>query len=168
MHSEEPKELPARQGGCLLFIITRIVPPGECHAVLGNLQDPVIGYRGAVGVPAQVFDDLLWAAERLFGVDYPILVEKVARHLAPGLFFLHQLTSLLYKPATEDFAELFHLEKILSPCPGMFPFPVWHQSARWDDKMQVRVKMEVLPPGMQDGRCAKFPAQPFRVVAEVF
>lgn len=38
-----------------------------------DFKDAVIGQSHAVGVATEVIQDSLWGAERLFGIDHPIL-----------------------------------------------------------------------------------------------
>ena len=48
-----------------------IIFPSETNAVFGAVEKPAIGDGNAMGVAAEVVEDLAWTAERALGVDEP-------------------------------------------------------------------------------------------------
>jgi hypothetical protein len=67
----------------------------------------------AVAVASKVFDDLLWAGERLFGIHHPVglvhLPEQFGGDFKTGTF--GNLKQTITKLCPENFAERFNREK---------------------------------------------------------
>jgi hypothetical protein len=55
------------------------VPVTEGDLTVLDVEDAVIGEGDAVGITAEVIEDSLWGAERLFGIDDPGLTNSLTR-----------------------------------------------------------------------------------------
>ena len=76
---ESPDEFLGIQGH-LADLLGAVVTITEGDFAISDVGEPVVGDGNSVGVPAEVVEDLLWASERLLGVDDPFfalgLVDK--------------------------------------------------------------------------------------------
>ena len=59
------------QGAVLLLPSFSVVLHPESDILFIHMYDPVVGDGHFVGVPAQVFDYLLWGLEGSLGIDDP-------------------------------------------------------------------------------------------------
>ena len=55
------------------------VSPAKGDLVAGERDEAVVGDGDAMGVGAQVVEDILGAAERRFAVDHPLVAEQGAQ-----------------------------------------------------------------------------------------
>ena len=67
-------ELRGLQRHDLDAIAVGVVLPAEVDDAVGVADEPVVGEGDAVGVAAEVVEDVLGAGKRLFGVDHPGVV----------------------------------------------------------------------------------------------
>lgn len=81
MQRETPDEFFGVERHFLDFRTVFIVFPCEDDFSVGEIQDPAVGNRDAMGVTPEVVDDLLRTAERGFGVHHPLVF---AQRLAQG------------------------------------------------------------------------------------
>ena len=65
-----------RHGARFLLVLVAIVLPLESDAAIGGRQKALIGNGHAVGVSAEVLEDLLRPAERRLGVDDPLFLAQ--------------------------------------------------------------------------------------------
>ena len=71
MHGETTDKFAFRKGTNLFPAAFPVVFHRKAYAALRDTRDPVIADGDLMGVPAQVFSDLLRSPKRPFGVDYP-------------------------------------------------------------------------------------------------
>ena len=72
VYEESPQELASCQRHLLFLISVRIVLPPEGDVAVRNREDALIGNGHAVRIARQIFQDLLGASERWFGIDNPL------------------------------------------------------------------------------------------------
>jgi hypothetical protein len=70
-----------------------VVLPSKADAAVVHRQEAMIGNGHTMGVASQVLEDVIRAAERLFGVDHPILPKESAHERGEG-FLLRQRLAL--------------------------------------------------------------------------
>ena len=56
-----------------------LVFPAEGDSAIGKGYQPLIGYRDAVCVVSEIFQDILRAAERAFNVDHPPMLMNIVQ-----------------------------------------------------------------------------------------
>jgi hypothetical protein len=72
MEQEAPDELGRVQRHRLLPVMMPIVLPAEADLPLREVEEAVIGYGHAMGVPPEILQDLRRPAEGRLGVDHPL------------------------------------------------------------------------------------------------
>ena len=70
------QELIDGQSHQALFVVVSGVAPAKRYVVIGESKQPAVGDGHAVGVCAEIAQYMFWAAERLFGVDDPVVTEQ--------------------------------------------------------------------------------------------
>ena len=76
MQEEAAQELRDRKFEFALLVAVSGVPPAEGDLVLLEIDDAMVGNGDTVGVAAQVFQNMIGAAERRLAVDYPVLPKQ--------------------------------------------------------------------------------------------
>ena len=118
------KFLDGQRHQALLVLVGRVAP-AEGDAALCQRNQPVIGYRHAMGVAAQIAERVLSSAKRALGIDHPIGAEQGTepggerlRRLEMGQVTVKpefavgvEFAQTGYKLAAEDGAEDFHGQK---------------------------------------------------------
>jgi len=132
----------------------------------------VIGDRHAVGVAAEITENVLGAAEGRFAVDDPVLAEKGAKESSESLRLREKLevpveAELAFgegpfesgdKLATEDSTQHLQGEKeaIARGNPALV---IGGEAAGWNHAMQMGMMLEFLTPGMEYAEEADFGAE---------
>lgn len=55
-----------------------VVPPAESDFAISDVGDSVVGDGDPMGISAEIVEDLLWTAERLLGIDDPLVTTGLA------------------------------------------------------------------------------------------
>ena len=71
MQQEAPQELIVRQTGELLFVVVRRIAPAESDLAIAEGDQAMVGDGHAVGVAAEILQDIFWATEGRFQVHHP-------------------------------------------------------------------------------------------------
>ena len=148
------------------------VAPTKGDLVVGKRDESMVGDGHAMGVPAQILEYILRATEGRFGVDHPVLSEQWPQpgsedlrlgeqcqipreaELAVPEGALETGNELAPKNATE------HTNRKKEPIVGFNPKRVIErQPTGGNDTMDMRVKLELLVPGMQHAEEADLSTQ---------
>ena len=151
--NEPPQEVDGSQScGLLAF-------GAEGDVLWAHVQDPRIGDAHAVGVAAQVTEDVLGAAEGRLGIDHPGFVggqaghEAVEGHLAQ--FGEHALLTELpqgsqHLPPQKVAHDLHGKQEVLPDVDE--PLAIEGEPTRRDEHMDMGVEAQVPCPGMEHHR----------------
>ncbi len=155
-----------------------IIFPSETNAVFGAVEKPAIGDGNAMGVAAEVVEDLAWTAERALGVDEPFDAALRGEIGAEGGRFGERrlFAEKLQAGGVERRAEAFkepttiearqNVDRKEEVGPTGDPSPIRPETAARNNAVDVRVMRERLPPSMQDRNHACFGAEMARVGAD--
>ena len=79
MQKKAAQKLLGRYGHQLLFAAVGVILPAERHLTVGEVHEPVVGDGDAMGIAGQIMKNVLWTAERRFGVHDPVLAKERAK-----------------------------------------------------------------------------------------
>lgn len=68
----------------LALVVVPIIPPAEAHAAIGEADKPAVGDGNAVGVAAEIGEDLRRAAEGTLGIHDPVGPAQLVDALREG------------------------------------------------------------------------------------
>src|SRR5208282_5396789 len=138
------------------------IAPTKRDLPISKRDQSMVGDGHAMGVTAQITEHMLWASERTFGVDHPILSEQWSQPRSkrfrlskePQVSMKDELAVL--KGAFERFVELA-AKDATEHLDGEKEIVVWFDPARVIGRqptsrhhtMDMRVKFDFLTPGMQ-------------------
>ena len=88
MKQEAAQELLRRKGHHPLPISVGVIFPAERDLVVFEGDQAMVGDGDAMGVAAEIAEEVMGAAERWFGIDHPVLTEQGAQESAEGLLVL--------------------------------------------------------------------------------
>jgi len=150
------------EGGLLEDVVLPVFVPEADHAVF-EINEAGVGDSDAVGVTGQIFQDMLSVRDGVPHTDDPFVFVELAFKLGVGLFKV-QVSTLSASPevidelAAKDQGEGFLIEQvgILARNPA---FALGAQGAPRDQAVQMKVRFELLIPGMQDSDKAQGAAQ---------
>lgn len=71
VHQETPDEFKSRQGNWFAFSAVPVVLPGECDVSISKTQETTVGDCDAMGVAAQILQNLLGPCKRGLAVNDP-------------------------------------------------------------------------------------------------
>jgi len=91
VEQEAAQELLDRQGHQTLLVAVRGISPAKGDLVAFQGDQAVIGDRHAVGVAAEVTENVLGATEGRFAVDHPVVTEEGAEERSESLRFPEKL-----------------------------------------------------------------------------
>ena len=164
VQEKAPNELLGVQGHAFLLVCGSVIFPAEGHFAILKADQPVIRDGNAVGIAAQVAQHLVRAAEGWLGVDHPFDSAAGLHQTCKGVGivqFLKRTVEVELSRGTRllQAAEEYPSEKATEYAHGKEEFratanpaaTVHRQAAAGDDAMQVRVMLQVLPPGVQYG-----------------
>jgi hypothetical protein len=85
MPQETPEKFFGRDRHQPLLAFTCVVFPAERYFAVSDINDPMVGDGGAVGVPGQILKDVLRSSEWPLGVNDPVIaiVRIVGRRRDP-------------------------------------------------------------------------------------
>ena len=85
VEEEAAQELHCVEGHDALLAAVSIIPPAEAHPLSVEGHQSMVGYGHAVGVAAEVAQDMGRTAEGRLGIDEPFLVSQTgSQFLEPG------------------------------------------------------------------------------------
>ena len=153
-----------------------VVAPAEADLTVLDGEEAVVGDGDAVGVLAEVVEDLVGAGEGGLGVDDPLGLAEGLEVAGEGVGVIErgegvaELEPAGAKGLLEQFEEETAEQAGQDPdgeeeagAAGDPAVTIGSDAAAGDDAVQVRVKREHLPPGMQDGEETDLGAKVFRV-----
>lgn len=76
VEQETSQELLRGKRHLFLLIAMGVILPAEGNPILVEVQEAVVGDSHAMGIASEITDDVLWSAERWFGVDDPVLAKQ--------------------------------------------------------------------------------------------
>ncbi len=165
VQQETPDKFLGAQGHRFDLIASAIVFPLEPDLIIFDVEQAVIGDGNAVGIAAHVIEHLLRSGERGFGIDDPIAVFQAFHMSAERRPLLQRferaeelkfvgiecsLDGLQKEPAEQRGQDPDRQEEVRSAGNPAIAAERW--SATGHDAMQVRMKLEVLSPTVQDGK----------------
>ena len=157
MEQEAPNKFHGGQRHDFFFSAIGIIPPFECNLAISDIQDPVVGNGHPVSIPSKVMDHSGRITERRFAVCNPFLfetavyqVEEIQRILilfcASAEIKIHGLQRCQELAAEHSGKHFDGDEEFLS---GWNPLTDLIQSATGYNTMNMRMKVEILSPGME-------------------
>ncbi len=169
VHQESPQELGGSQSHHSPPTAVCVVLPEKRNVPIPQGEEAVVGYRRPVGVVREVAQHVFGAAEGALGIDDPVLLVEHGEPL-PEPQALGQLGSstveleqalVVGSPQSseelpsEETAEDSHGEK--EAVSAVLPVrPVSRDAAAGDDAVDVGMVLEILAPGMLDGKDGDF------------
>ena len=76
VQQEAAQEFIERKSQQLLFVVVSGVAPTKSDRLFSKRDQAMIGYGHAMGVAAQILEDILGATEGWFRVDHPVLSKQ--------------------------------------------------------------------------------------------
>ena len=153
-----------------------VVAPAEADLTVLDGEEAVVGDGDAVGVLAEVVEDLVGAGEGGLGVDDPLGLAEGLEVAAKGGGVIESGEGVaeLEPAGLEGLLEQFEEEAAEQAgqdangeeeagAAGDPAVTIGSDAAAGDDAVQVRVQREHLPPGMQDGEEADLGTEMFGV-----
>jgi hypothetical protein len=162
VEQEAAQELDRIEGQGLLPATIGVVLDAEGHVAIGDIEQAVVGDGDAVGVAAEVTEDVFGSAERRLGVDDPGRVVEAVLEGAPGvgvselggaagkdeLAVLPGAVESVKELAAEELGQdLDGKEEALAP--GQPAGAVESKSAAGDDAVEMGMEEQVLAPGVE-------------------
>ena len=176
MQEKASNELQHIEGHHFLFIGVFVIAPAEGDFAVHKADQPMIGDCDAMRVAAQIIKDLMRAAEGRFGIDDPFRFAaalKKVLELFRSVEFLKRSVKRQF-PSGESFSEV--VEEKAAEKTGedgyrqeeAFPrrnpsLTVGRKAAAWNHAMEVRVKEQILPPGVKHSEKSDVGAQMFGI-----
>ncbi len=176
MEQEPPQELFGGEGHQPLFVLVCIILPAESDFAVGKVHNAVIGDGDTVCVAGQIPENMFGAAERGLCIDYPVLTEQRSKegverfrfcehfHAAgePEFSRMEGAFESVGELATKDIGQHFHGQE--KPVARVDPALVIGPKATGrDHAMDMRMDLEILPPGMQNAEESDLRAQMFGI-----
>ena len=172
VEQEAAQELLDRQGHQTLLIAVRGVSPAEGDLVALEGDQAVIGDRHAVGIAAEITENMFGAPEGRLAVDHPVLTEEGTEERSEHFCFCQKLEVPVEaqlavvegplesgdKLAAEDSTQ--HLDGQKEAIARGDPAPViGGETASRNHTMQMGMVLEFLTPGMEHAEEADFGAE---------
>ena len=172
VEQEAAQELLDRQGHQTLLVAVRGVSPAEGNLVALQGDQAVIGDRHAVGVAAEITENVFGTTEGRLAVDHPVLPEEGAEERSESLLFRQKLEFPVEaelaiveglpesgdKLAAEDSTQ--HLDGEKEAIAGVDPaLVIGGETAGRNHTMQMGMVLEFLTPGMEHAEEADFGAE---------
>ena len=161
-----------------MFIVVSGIAPAKSDLFICERGEPMVGDRHAMGVTAQIMEDMLWSSERTFRVDHPVLPEQFSEprreslclseerqlsmesELAVAKGALETCHKLAAKDATEN------LDGKKEGVTSLGPTRVIDgESSGRNDAMHMRMKPKLLIPGVQYAEEADFGPEMRRIAS---
>jgi len=176
MQEKAPNELLRIEGHHFLFVGVFVIVPAEGDFAIHKADQPMIGDCDTMRIAAQIIEDLIRAAEGRFGIDDPFgfaaalkkvlelfrivefLKRSVKRQFPGGKGFSEVVEE---KSAEKTGEDAYRQEEAF---PGRNPsLTVRRKAAAWNHAMEMRVKEQILPPGVKYSEKADVGAQVFGI-----
>jgi len=172
VQEEPPQKLLGGDRHKPLLSLVGIILPAERDLAVGKVHDPVVRDGNAMCIARQVVEDMFRSTEGSLGVDHPILTKQRAQKGMEGFLFAESFEatgeqqfavteSLLESGdelAAKDTAQhLYRQEEWVARLdPALV---IGRETAGGNYAVDVRVMLEILPPGVEDTQeadlCAK-------------
>src|SRR2546422_9702526 len=162
MQQEAAQELIERYGHQFLFIVVSRVAPTKGDLAVGQRDQSMVGDGHAMGVAAEILEHVLGAAKGWFGVDDPVLSKQRSQPGSEDLGLREQsqiagkmkLAVLKGRLKAGDELTAKHPPEYLDgekeAWVGANPAGVIeHESAGGNNTVDMRMKLELLVPGVQ-------------------
>jgi hypothetical protein len=172
VEQESAQELLERKGHQTLLVAVRGVSAakGDLPALEGD--QAVVGDRHAVGVAAEITENVFWTTEGRLAVDHPVLTEEGTEERSEGFRFRQKFeipveaeSAVVEGPfesgdklATEDPTHHFEGEKEAKARGDPAPV-IGGETASRNHTTQMGVMLEFLSPGMEHAEEADFGAE---------
>lgn len=179
VEKEPAKELEGVEAHGSLNVLIGVVLVAESDLAVVEGDQPLIGDGDAMGVSGEVLEHLLGTAERGLGVNHPVFISKGLEPTFPclGMFEFAKVaveTKLLVLPGSLKSGEKLSPEEPAQESNGQKePLSAVHpalfikaQASAGNDAMEMRMVMEGLSPGVQNGETGDLRPEMFRVSAE--
>jgi hypothetical protein len=88
MKQEAAQEFLRRKGHHSLVISVGIIFPAKGDLVVFEGDQAMVGDGDAMGVAAEITEDVMGTAERWFGIHHPVLTEQGTQESAEGFLVL--------------------------------------------------------------------------------
>ncbi len=178
MEQEAPDELRRleRHGAAAVWIGGAIVLVLESNVLIVVMEQPLIGEGDAMGVSAQVFNDMGGAAKGRFGVDDPLAGADGSQEVVEGVGIQQGVQLAMEVELTCVIGPLKSFEKEAAEKPGQDsnaekevgaavdpPLAVRGEAAARDHAVDMRMEQKILSPSMKDGEEADGGAEMFGV-----
>ena len=161
MQQEAAQELIDRKRQQFLFVVVGRIAPTKRDLPISKGDQSMVGDGHAMGVTAQITEHMLWASERAFRVDHPVLSEQWSQPRSKGFWLSEELQVSMkvelavMKGALEGFVELA-AEYAAEHLDGKKKVVMWFDPARvigrqstgWHHAMDMRMKFDFLTPSM--------------------
>jgi len=164
MQQEAANELLRIQAHYLLARVVAVILPVKADLAIGEADQAVIGNGHPMGVAAEILEHLLGAAKRWLGVNHPLDIsygcqisgkgsgnakrfERAKEVQAPGVKGVLQLRQK--QPAKQPREHAYRQEETRTA--GDPALAIGTQAAARNHAMQMRVMLQILAPGMQNG-----------------
>ncbi len=150
MLAKTAQELRAIKSHYFLPVVA-VIAPSECHLLVRNAQNPVIGDGDLVGVPAKVIDDRSRSCKGLFGVDHPVLIP--ADFDPVGMQWV-RLSQPCHQLCLENPGNCFNREKkdfAVLRYGNSTPISFHPDTTTGHNAVDMRMQRKVLAPGVQHG-----------------
>ena len=85
VQQEAAQEFIERKSHQLLFVVVSRIAPAKSDLPFSKRNQAMIGDGYAMGVATQILEHILWATERWFRVDHPVLSEQWPQPSGEGL-----------------------------------------------------------------------------------
>lgn len=177
VHQDTANELYSWQRHDFLLVAIPVIAPLERDRAFFAGKNTLVGNRYAVRIASEIFQHMTCALERWLTVDDPFFCVHGAEiclkcRLRLELFAVSVQNQIVFyeiqlmQKFTAKFSaeSLYRQEKSVS---GFAPLPVRCQNAAWNDLMDMRMKLQVLSPCMEDRSNARLPAQMLFALAKL-
>src|SRR5450631_1536973 len=177
VEKEAAQEVHCVEGHDALLAAVGIIAPSEADAIPVEGGDAVVGDGHAMGVAAEVAQNMFGATEGRLGVDVPVLAAKLLnqlikhRRITEGSCWTSEVEQALAVEVAESGEELLTEDSAQNGnrqqehrMAGMNPAPViGRQSAAGNDCVYMVMGQQVGSPGVQDGEESDLCAEAFGI-----
>jgi len=162
VQEKPPQKFIRTDGQDLLLTAVRVVFPSKGDGPVRDVHEPVIRDRHAVGVPREVWQDMLGSAEGGFGVDHPLLAKERTEEGAKRPVIGERLevaredegAVCKRRPEAGDKLAAKHAAQLPDgqeePMAGTYPpCAIGRESPDGNDAVDMRVVQQILSPGVE-------------------
>ena len=158
-----------------LLAAVRIIFPAKRHLTIGNIDNPVIGDGDTMRVAGQIMENMFGSSEWPFGVDDPVIAQRPEKGMESFLFCQRFQIAREMKLseaerafetgdelAPKDTAQHFHRQKewVTGVNPALM---VERETTGWDDAVYMRMRLKILPPGVEHAEETDLRPEVFRI-----